>query len=162
MLTLGIDPGTRTTGYGIIQNDGNSYTCVEYGAIRSHASLSPWECHVKIYDGIAHIISEHAIDAVAVESQFFFKNPRTALRLGEARSAAVLPATRAGLPVAEYPPKRVKKAVVGRGSATKEQVQHMIQSLLGLKEKVTPEDAADALAIALCHIHASNFKNMLS
>lgn len=154
MIILGIDPGTRSTGYGVIHTQGSRTVCVEYGAIRPRAQATPWECHVTIYDGIAHILTQYAIEAVAVESQFFCKNARTALRLGEARSAAVLPATRAGLPVSEYAPTRVKKAIVGRGAARKEQVQLMVQSLLSLPSAVTPEDAADALAIAMCHAHA--------
>ena len=158
MIIMGIDPGTRITGYGIV-NDRNGITsCVEYGAIKNPAKLTSWECHLRIYDGISEIIKEYKLDAVAVESQFFYKNAKTALKIGEARSVAILPATRAGLPVNEYSPTRVKKAIVGTGKATKAQVQLMIQKILCISEKVQPEDAADALGIAVCHLH--NFRLM--
>lgn len=161
MIVLGIDPGTRITGYGLVRDDHNVLTCIEYGAIKNPASLDAWKCHLKITDGIEKIIREYQIDCVAVESQFFFKNARTALRIGEARSVALLPVTRAGIPIAEYTPKRVKKAVVGTGTAQKEQVQHMVRTLLNIKDTITPEDAADALAIAICHIHGQHLQNML-
>jgi len=157
MLILGIDPGTRTTGYGIIRFDHGTAACVEYGTIENKASLTPWQCHVRIADGIARLVQEYTFDAAAVESQFFFKNPATALRIGEARAAAVLPVSRAGVVVFEYAPARVKQSVVGTGAARKEQVQAMVRTLLGLKEPVAQEDAADALAIALCHAHTKRF-----
>jgi len=161
MIILGIDPGTRTTGYGLVREEHNSLSCIEYGAIKNPARLNAWECHLRIADGIEKIIREYQIDCVAVESQFFYKNARTALRIGEARSVALLPATRAGIPITEYAPKRIKKALVGTGSATKEQVQHMVRTVLNVKEKITPEDAADALAIAICHFHGLQLQSLL-
>jgi crossover junction endodeoxyribonuclease RuvC len=161
MMIMGIDPGTRSTGYGIVRWEESDAVCVEYGAIRSPARLSAWECHVRIVDGIAKLIQEYALDAVAVESQFFCKNVRTALRIGEARSVALLPVTRAGVPIFEYAPARVKQAVVGNGNARKEQVQGMVRSLLRIREAITPDDAADALAIALCHAQTNAFKERL-
>jgi len=153
MIIIGIDPGTRITGYGIINEQNGIISCVEYGAIKNPAKLSVWDCQLRIFDGISKIISEYKIDAVAVESQFFSKNPDSTMKIGAARSVALLPASRAGLPISEYAPKRVKKAIVGTGNATKAQMQHMIQKLLNIKEKITPEDAADALGIAICHLH---------
>ncbi len=161
MVVLGIDPGTRSTGYGIVRQEGASLSCVEYGSIQNKASLSVWQCHLSIADGIAHIVNEYSIDCAAVESQFFFKNPQTALRIGEARSVALLPVTRAGIAISEYSPTRVKKAVVGSGKARKEQVQHMVRTMLNLKSAVSPDDAADALAIAICHLHALHYRQLL-
>jgi crossover junction endodeoxyribonuclease RuvC len=161
MLVIGIDPGTRSTGYGIVRIDGAQITCVEYGAIHNVARLSVWECHVRIYDGIAKLTQEYAINAAAVESQFFFKNALAVLRIGEARSAAMLPLTRAGVPIAEYAPRRVKQAVVGHGSATKPQVAAMVMTLLKLRVPIEPEDASDALAIALCHAHTRRIEERM-
>ena len=153
MIIIGIDPGTRITGYGIINEQDGVISCVEYGAIKNSPKLSVWECQLRIFDGISKIISEYKIDAVAVESQFFSKNPDSTMKIGAARSVALLPASRAGLPISEYAPKRVKKAIVGTGNATKSQMQHMIQKILNIREQITPEDAADALGIAVCHLH---------
>ncbi len=154
MIILGIDPGTRSTGYGIIRYEQGAMSCVEYGAIRSAAKLTAWECHVRIHDGVAQLAREYQLDAAAVESQFFFKNVQTALRIGEARSVALLPLTRAGVPVFEYAPSRVKQAVAGTGSARKEQVQFMVRTVLNVRGAIEPDDAADALALAICHAHA--------
>jgi crossover junction endodeoxyribonuclease RuvC len=162
MMILGVDPGTRSTGYGIVRSEPGGAVCVEYGAIHCPARLPAWECHVRIADGIAKLVGEYALDAVAVESQFFCKNVRTALRIGEARSVALLPVTRAGLPIHEYAPARVKQAVVGNGNARKEQVQTMVRSLLKIREEITPLDAADALAIALCHVQTQVLKERIA
>jgi len=157
MIIMGIDPGTRTTGYGIINENNGIISCVEYGAIKNSLKLSVWDCQLRIFDGISKIIGEYEIDAIAVESQFFSKNPDSTMKIGAARSVALLPASRAGLTISEYAPTRVKKAIVGTGTATKVQMQHMIQKILGLREKVEPEDAADALGIAICHLHNHKF-----
>jgi len=161
MIILGIDPGTRTTGYGIIRDEDGKISCIEYGAIKNPQKLNAWECQLRIFDGISKIVQEYAIDAVAVESQFFYKNARTALRIGEARSVALLSATRAGIPIFEYAPKRVKQAVSGTGTARKEQVQLMVGVLLNISGKITPEDAADALGIAITHVHARKVSAMI-
>ena len=162
MIILGIDPGTRVTGYGIIRNEKSKLSCIEYGAIKNPAKFNAWECQLRIYEGISKIIQEYKIDAVAVESQFFYKNARAALRIGEARSVALLPATRAGLPISEYAPKRVKLAVCGTGTARKEQVQLMVGAMLNISGKITPEDAADALGIAIAHVHGTKLTNLLN
>ena len=161
MIILGIDPGTRITGYGIIRDENSKISCIEYGAIKNPPKLTPWECQLRIFDGISKIIQEYAIDAVAVESQFFYKNARTALRLAEARSVALLPATKARLPIFEYTPKRVKQAVSGTGNARKDQVQLMVGVLLKITKKITPEDAADALGIAIAHAHNRRLAAMI-
>ena len=148
---LGIDPGSRFTGYGIIDVEGDRAALVEQGIIKTGGGEFP-ERLGKIFDGIRSVIDEYSPGEVAVESVFISKNPSSALKLGQARGAAICAAISRGLTVSEYTPRSVKQAIVGRGGADKVQVQHMVCVLLRLAE--TPaEDAADALAVALCHQH---------
>lgn len=151
MRILGIDPGSRCTGYGIIDVAGDSATRVPHGVIRSGNGEFTERLGV-IFAGLKQVIEEFAPTAVAIENVFVSRNASSALKLGQARGAAVCAAISMGLPVAEYSPRSVKQAIVGRGGADKVQVQHMVRVLLRLQE--TPEeDAADALAVALCHQH---------
>jgi len=150
---LGIDPGTRITGYGIIKTDLFSYEPLDYGAIRPPSKLPLFERQRIIHEGIAHLLEMHTVDAISIESQYVSKNPQSALKLGMAKGVAILAGTQRKIPVFEYAPKKAKIAVVGSGSATKEQVGRMIQTLLNLPEIPHPEDAADALALAFCHSH---------
>jgi crossover junction endodeoxyribonuclease RuvC len=151
MRILGIDPGSRFTGYGIIDVQGDQASVVEQGVIRAGGGEFNARLGV-IFEGLKQLIEEHAPTEVAVETVFFRHNAASALKLGMARGAAVCAAISMGLPVAEYSPRSVKQAIVGRGAADKVQVQHMVTVLLRLAE--TPaEDAADALAVALCHQH---------
>jgi crossover junction endodeoxyribonuclease RuvC len=155
MRILGIDPGSRCTGYGIIDVGGDvaddRATRVTHGVIRSGSGEFAERLGV-IFAGLRQLIEEFAPTAVAIESVFVSRNASSALKLGQARGAAVCAAISMGLPVAEYSPRSVKQAIVGRGGADKVQVQHMVRVLLRLQE--TPEeDAADALAVALCHQH---------
>lgn len=159
MLVLGIDPGTRVTGYGLVRSEGNVLECAEFGVIKNSAALPLIECYARIFEGIDEIVKSYDVSTVAVESQFFYKNARSALKIGEARSAAVLPAALRRIPVLEYSPTRVKKAVVGIGAATKEQVQGMVKNMLKIKNEKMLPDASDALAIAITHIHALNYPN---
>lgn len=151
MIIMGIDPGTRVTGFGIIKILGHRMEAIDFGAIRPPLSASPSRKYLIIFESIEELIGKYRPEALAVEGQFFHKNPMSAMKLGMARGMALLAAERAGIPPAEYAPTQVKKAVVGRGSATKGQVQAMIQTLLSLPSLPEPEDAADALALALCH-----------
>jgi len=160
MIILGIDPGTRITGYGVINIDGNKINCIEFGVIKNNQKCNSWECHAKIFEGLQKIIRAYAINEVAVESQFFFVNAKTALKIGEARSIALLPASLSGIPIVEYSPTHIKKAVVGTGTAKKEQVQFMMSKILNLKNEFEYSDAADALAIAVCHAHSLRFSNI--
>ena len=150
---LGIDPGTRTTGYGIVQTDLFSYELLDYGAIRPPPKLPLFERQLIIHESIAHLLKLYTIDAISIESQYMSKNPQSALKLGMAKGVAILAGTQRKIPAFEYAPKKAKIAVVGTGNATKEQVGRMIQALLNLPEMPQPEDAADALALALCHSH---------
>jgi len=148
---LGIDPGSRATGYGIIALEGERTSCLAQGVIRTADSGFP-ERLGTIFTGIQGLIREWRPAAVAVENVFVSRNPASALKLGQARGAAICAAVALGLPVTEYAPRRVKQAVVGRGGADKRQVQHMVGVLLGCSGLLA-EDAADALAVALCHQH---------
>ena len=151
MRILGIDPGSRFTGFGIIEVDGSRALPIHQGVIKAGSGEFPERLGI-IFSGISDLIDEFRPDEVAVETVFVSKNASSALKLGQARGAAVCAAIAKDLPVAEYSPRSVKQAIVGRGGADKVQVQHMVTVLLQLKEKLA-EDAADALAVALCHQH---------
>lgn len=153
-VILGIDPGTRITGYGVIETDLRTYSPLDFGCIRPPAALSLHERYAIIHEGIEHLLETYPIDAVSVETQFVSRNAQSAIKLGMARGVAILAATKRKIPVYEYAPKKAKLAVVGTGNATKEQVQRMMQTLLQLKEIPKPEDAADALALAIAHAHS--------
>lgn len=153
MRILGIDPGTRITGYGIIDVEGNRLRHVDNGIVKTRSSDQlPLRLKV-IYDGLTAILNEYAPQVVAVEQVFLAKNPRAALTLGHARGTAVLSAVNLDLEVHEYSALQVKSAVVGYGHAAKQQVQHMVKALLNLPE-IAQEDAADALAVAICHANS--------
>lgn len=151
MRILGIDPGSRFTGYGVIDVQGDRVRPVAQGVIRAGSGEFTERLGI-IFEGIRQVIDEHAPTEVAVETVFVSRNAASALKLGQARGAAVCAAISRGLPVAEYSPRSVKQAIVGRGGADKVQVQHMVCVLLQLGE-APAEDAADALAVALCHQH---------
>jgi crossover junction endodeoxyribonuclease RuvC len=148
---LGIDPGSRFTGFGIIEVNGDHAATVHHGVIKTGGGEFPERLGV-IFAGIRELIDEFKPDEAAIETVFISRNPNSALKLGQARGAAMCAAISRGLPVAEYSPRSVKQAIVGRGGADKVQIQHMVQVLLQLQEKPA-EDAADALAVALCHQH---------
>ena len=149
---LGLDPGLRNTGWGVIDVLGNRLTHVADGVVHSDDTDDLARRLVALYDGIEEIIRTWTPDEAAVEETFVNKNPVSTLKLGQARGIAMLAPARAGIPVSEYPPNLVKKSVVGAGHADKTQVQHMIKILLpGFK--LTKADAADALAVAVCHAH---------
>jgi len=154
MRVLGIDPGSRITGYGIIDKVGNRLIHVDNGAIftDSHRDF-PMRLQ-RIYRGLTEIIEQYRPEAVAVENIFFSTNVQSALKLGQARGAAIVAGVNAGLPVFEYTALQVKQAVVGHGRADKQQVQKMLKVLLNLPE-VAQEDASDALAVAVCHAHSA-------
>ncbi|SEH54182.1 crossover junction endodeoxyribonuclease RuvC [Magnetospirillum fulvum] len=152
MRVLGLDPGLRQTGWGIIDMTDNRLRHVADGVVRSDASLSLAERLVQLHDGIAAILAAFSPEEAAVEETFVNKNPESTLKLGQARGIALLVPARAGLMVGEYAPTRIKQAVVGTGRAAKEQVGMMVRTLLPGCLAETP-DAADALAVAICHAH---------
>ncbi len=153
MIILGIDPGSRITGYGIIVKEGNRLIHVDNGAIFTDADKDFSLRLQRIYRGLTEVIERYHPDAVALENIFFAKNVQSALKLGQARGAAIVAGVNAGLPVFEYSALQVKQAVVGHGKSAKVQVQQMLKVLLNLPE-VAQEDASDALAVAVCHAHS--------
>ncbi len=152
-MVLGIDPGSRATGYGVVRGHGQELKCVGAGVIRAATDGTFFQRLDRIYSGVTSIIEEYSPSVCAVEDMFFARNAKSALKLGHARAAAVLAAVHCGLPVYEYTPLQVKKAVVGYGRADKTQVQRMVSLLLGLGS-APASDAADALAVAICHASA--------
>ena len=155
MIALGVDPGTATTGYGIVKDspDGRLKK-ICYGVIRTDPK-TPYSLRLKkIHEGITDLINQYNPEVVAIEQLFFNKNIKTALSVAQSRGVVILTAALADLDIAEYTPLQVKEAVHGYGRADKVQVQHMVKVLLGLEEIPKPDDAADALAIAICHLHS--------
>ena len=155
MRIFGIDPGSDHTGYGCVDSDGSRHRLVVCGVLTAPARSGFPEKLLVIHDGLAALLARWRPECVAVESLFYARNVRSALRLGHARGVAVLAAVEAGLPILEYTPAEVKQAVVGYGRAEKHQVQEMIKLLLGLRSVPAPHDVADALAVAVCHLHTS-------
>jgi crossover junction endodeoxyribonuclease RuvC len=148
---LGIDPGSRVTGFGVIDSDGKSSAHVAHGCIDVEAGTLAERLKL-VFEGVRRVVDHYRPDEMAVELVFMYRNPDSALKLGQARGAAVVAGALADLPVYEFTPAEIKLAVVGMGRAEKAQVQHMVKVLLRLNE-VPPSDAADALAVALCHGH---------
>lgn len=152
MIVLGVDPGTRTTGYGVVaSNGGGAVSLLECGVIRTDSSAPLAQRLREIHDGLVEVLDRHAADVMAVEGVFYGRNVQTTVLLGHARGAAILAAALRDVAVAEYSPAEIKSAVTGTGRATKEQVQYMVQTLLRLREAPRPADAADGVAVALCH-----------
>lgn len=161
MVILGIDPGSRTTGYGLVDSQGNRLRHVDNGIIATNPT-APLAARLKtIYDGISRVIAAYAPEVVAIEQVFLAKNPQAALVLGHARGTAMVAAVNAGLAVHEYSALQVKSAVVGYGRAGKPQVQQMVKALLNLPE-IAQEDAADALGVAICHAHSRTVNQALT
>ena len=154
MKVFGIDPGSDRTGYGCVETDGSRHRLMTCGAISAPASATFPEKLLVIHSRLTTLLSECRPDCVAIENLFHAANVRSALKLGHARGVAMLAAVEAGVNVAEYTPAEIKRAVVGYGRAEKSQVQQMIKLLLGLSDTPSPHDAADALAVAICHAHA--------
>lgn len=160
MIILGIDPGTTITGYGIIKIEGNAYHAVDYGCVRPPPSLKLTDRYLILFNSLEELIEKHRPQALAVETQYVHKNVQSAIKLGMARGIAVIAAKRKGVAIFEYAPSEAKNAVVGNGRASKAQVQGMTKLLLNLAEIPTPEDAADALALAICHAQSLRFREL--
>jgi len=161
MRVLGIDPGSETTGWGIIDGDGRRYALVEYGSIKTSANEKFAMRLLKICDGIDAVITRLQPDSCAIEDGFLKTNVKVTLKLGQVRGVALLAAARAALDIHEYAPRLIKQTVVGYGNAEKHQVQEMVRVLLSLKSAPQPHDAADALAVAICHFHHAGFKRRI-
>lgn len=154
MLVIGIDPGTAITGYGLVQQSkAGQLKALDWGVIQTPAKTPIADRLDQIYNSLGQILKEHQPASAAVEALFFQKNVRTAMSVGQARGVVLLALHQAGLAIADYTPNEVKQAVSGYGAADKRQVQTMVQTLLNLEETPKPDDAADALAVAICHLH---------
>lgn len=161
-VILGIDPGTVVTGFGVIQKQQSRLTLLDYGIIRPPPKLTLHQRYVIIFQGINVLLDKHNPSCVSVETQFVKKNVQIAMKLGMARGIIILACALRDIPIHEYAPRKAKQAVVGTGAATKEQVQKMLKVLLNLKEPPEPEDASDALALAICHAHQLTSKACMS
>jgi crossover junction endodeoxyribonuclease RuvC len=158
MRVLGIDPGIGSTGYGIIDTDGSRHQALLYGAIKTPSRRPFHQRLLKIHTDLGGILSNDRVDVMAIEGVFHAANVQSALKLGHARGVALLVAAQFGLEVYEYSPLEVKSAVVGYGRAEKSQIQTMVRMILNLSEIPAPDDAADALAVALCHAQKQNYE----
>ncbi|HQA06693.1 MAG TPA: crossover junction endodeoxyribonuclease RuvC [Syntrophomonadaceae bacterium] len=154
MLVLGIDPGTATTGFGLVESRGSRLRAVDYGTISTPAGMDMPERLCLINQDLSRIISQYKPQSAAVEQIFYYHNAKTVITVAQSRGVILYTVASAGVRVCEYTPLQVKQSVVGYGQADKRQVQLMVQRILSLKEIPKPDDAADALAIAICHLHA--------
>src|ERR1043165_544975 len=163
MRVLGIDPGSETTGWGVVEGDSNGqrYRLIEYGAVKLSSSATFSSRLLKISCTIEEVIERLHPNACAIEEAFYSLNPKVTLKLGQVRGVALLAAERAALEIGEYSPRLVKQTVAGYGNADKQQVQHMVRVLLSLRAVPEPHDAADALAVAICHFHHAGISQRL-
>ncbi len=161
MRVLGIDPGSETLGWGVVDGSGSKYALVDFGTVKSNTKQPFSKRLLNIYDGVAEVMATHSPDVLSVEDTFYAVNVGVALKLGQVRGLMLLLAEQRGLGIAEYAPRLIKQTVVGYGNAEKQQVGQMVKILLGLKEVPTPHDAADALAIAICHFHHAGVQDRI-
>jgi crossover junction endodeoxyribonuclease RuvC len=162
VIVVGIDPGVRCTGYGVVAKRDGAVSLVECGVIRTDAAQPLPHRLREIFEGLTEVLSRHDANEAAIERVFQGKNSATSLLLGHARGAAMLAATLRDLPVGEYSPAQIKSAITGTGRATKEQIQYMVQQLLRLRTPPKPNDAADGVAVALCHLNNAAFRSRLA
>jgi len=164
MRVLGIDPGSETTGWGLVEgdSDGRRYQLIEFGVLKLSSTASFPSRLLKISRGLEEVISRLKPDACAIEEAFYANNPKVTLKLGQVRGVALLAAEIAGLEIGEYSPRLVKQTVAGYGNAEKHQVQEMVRVLLSLASVPEPHDAADALAVAICHFHHAGVSRRLA
>ncbi|HOV43322.1 MAG TPA: crossover junction endodeoxyribonuclease RuvC [Syntrophothermus lipocalidus] len=160
MIVLGIDPGTATTGYGVLEDIGGKARLIDYGVVRTSSGTNQAIRLLEIHNRIEQVIQCYSPSVLAVEELFFSRNAKTAITVGQARGVVLMTAAERGLVIYEYTPLEVKQAVVGFGNADKRQVQAMVKAILQMKEIPKPDDAADALAVAICHIHAARLSKV--
>ncbi|MQC27091.1 MAG: crossover junction endodeoxyribonuclease RuvC [Chloroflexi bacterium] len=162
MLAIGIDPGTAITGYGLVRADASGdLQAVDWGVILTPVNTPIAQRLSQIYAGLNTVLKKHKPETAAVESLFFQKNVRTAMSVGQARGVVLLALQEAGLSITDYGPKEIKQAITGYGGADKRQMQSMVRTLLDLPEDPQPDDAADALAVAICHLHSVHRQTLL-
>lgn len=162
MRVLGIDPGSQTTGWGVVEGDAHRYKLIEFGSIRASSSSRFPARLLKMCLGIEEVIAKHKPDACALEDAFLATNVKVSMKLGQIRGVVLLVAERAAMEIHEYSPRLIKQTVVGYGNAEKHQVQEMVRLLLSLRSIPTPHDAADALAVAICHFHHAQFAQKIT
>ncbi len=160
MLVLGIDPGTATTGYGLVREEAGELESLAYGVVETPPTLTLPERLQLIYRELRLLVAQYQPSSAAVEKLYFSRNVRTAMSVGQARGVALLALADSGLQLGEYAPLEIKRAVTGYGRADKQQVQEMVRALLNLEEVPRPDDAADGLAVAICHLHALRLQSM--
>lgn len=161
MMVIGIDPGTATTGFGLVQeNEDGSLKVIDFGVIQTPPGIAMPERLLSLYERLKEILILHRPQSGAVEKLFFQRNVTTAISVGQARGVALLALAQMNLPVMEYTPLEIKQAVAGFGGAGKQQVQQMVKALLNMPEIPRPDDAADALAVAICHLHSAGMRRI--
>lgn len=160
-IILGVDPGTRITGYGVLVVEAGAVSVLDFGCIKPPPSFAIPQKYLIIFEGIESLIKKFSPNHISVETQFLYKNVQSAFKIGMARGSVLIAGAKYNVPIHEYAPTKAKQAATGNGSASKEQVQKMMQKLLGLQELPTPEDAADALALAYCHANQLQFSSKI-
>lgn len=160
MIIIGIDPGYAIVGIGVVEYAGNKFRTLEYNAITTPAGMATTERLKKIYQEMNMYLDKYNPDAVAIEELFFNSNQKTAINVAQARGVLLVAVANRNIPICEYTPLQVKQSVTGYGRADKKQIQTMVKMLLGLNAIPKPDDAADALAIAICHAHSNKMNNM--
>lgn len=161
MRVLGIDPGSETLGWGVVEGSGLKYSAVDFGTVHSNPRETFAKRLLKVYAGVDEIIERFQPDVLSLEEAFYAANVGVAMKLGQVRGVILLLAEQRSMSIAEYSPRLIKQTVVGYGNAEKHQVQEMVRILLGLKDVPTPHDAADALAIAICHFHHAGMRERI-
>ena len=162
MTIIGIDPGYAIVGVGVVEYAGNKFRTLEYNAITTPAGMNTVDRLKKIYDEMSAYLDKYKPDAMAIEELFFNSNQKTAINVAQARGVLLVAAANKGVPISEYTPLQVKQSVTGYGRAEKSQIQQMVKMILGLNVIPKPDDAADALALAICHAHSNNMNRMLN
>lgn len=161
MIIIGIDPGYAIVGIGVVEYKGNKFRTIEYNAITTPAGMPTVERLKKIYQEMTMYIDKYAPDSIAIEELFFNSNQKTAINVAQARGVLLVAAANRNIPIFEYTPLQVKQSVTGYGRADKQQIQQMVKMMLGLNVIPKPDDAADALAIAICHAHSNKMNDIL-
>ncbi len=161
MRVLGIDPGSETLGWGVVDGSGIKYSHVEHGTVRSRTTDTFAHRLATIYSGVSEVIDRFSPEVLSIEDAFYAVNVKVAMKLGQVRGVVLLLAEQRGLAIAEYAPRLIKQTVVGYGNAEKHQVQEMVRVLLRMKKVPTPHDAADALALAICHFHHAGMRDKI-
>lgn len=162
MRVLGIDPGSETLGWGVVEGSGMKYSLADYGTVKSNPKEPFSKRLMKVYRGVEEIVEQFQPNVLSIEDAFYSVNVKVAMKLGQVRGVMLLLAEQRGIEIAEYAPRLIKQTVVGHGNAEKHQVAEMVRILLKMKTVPTPHDAADALAIAICHFHHAGLQSKIN